>query len=351
MPCATIAQTTAAVPPHRLTQDDIKRTVRELFPMGGDRLEAAMAFFDGAKVASRYSVLPLEELRRRRGLTETMALYRECALPLGRQVANGCLQAAGLRPDEIDLVITVSCTGVLLPSLDAYIANDLGFRSDVRRLPITELGCAAGAAALAHARDFVLAHPGANVLVLAVELPTLSFQREDLTAANLISTALFGDGAAAALVTGREVPGARIVATRSHLFPNSLDALGFDLRTDGFHVVLARELPGIVRGGIARLVSELLADGGVSRAELAAFVLHPGGRRILEAISEELALAPSACQPSWDVLREYGNLSSASVLFVLHDWLTARRPARGSCGLVSAFGPGLTAELLLVRWN
>jgi alkylresorcinol/alkylpyrone synthase len=348
---ATIGPTSVAVPAHRLTQADVKEAVRALLALAPERLQAVLALFDGAGVEQRHSVLPVEALHRQRDMTETMAIYRAEAIRLGRRVASECLERAGVTPDAVDLVISVSCTGVMLPSLDAYLANDLGFRPDVRRLPITELGCMGGAAALSYARDFIAGHPGADVLVVCVELPTLSFQRHDLSAANIISTAIFGDGAAAALVTGREVPGARMIDARSHLFPRTLDALGFDLEEDGFHVVLGRELPALVRAEIGRLVDDLCDRNGLRRADLAAFVLHPGGRRILDAVADQLRLRPEDLEPSRAVLRDRGNVSSATVLFVLHEWMSTRPPPPGAHGLLGAFGPGFSSELAVLKWS
>jgi len=339
---ATIACTFVAVPEHAFTQDDVKRVLHDVLPS---------AFLHGSGVSQRHSVLPLEALQRPRTLGETMGLYREHSLRLGRTVAAGCLERAGVAANQVDLIVTVSCTGFMVPSLDAYLANDLGLRPDVRRLPITQLGCFAGAAALAHARDFVIAYPDAHVLVVSVELPTLSFQRGDASAGNLASTALFGDGAAAVMVTGRPVPGAAMLATASHLVPKSLEVLGFDLRDDGFHAVLGRALPQIVRAQAPALVRRLLDRAGVQRSAVSAYVLHPGGPRVLEAAVAALELRAEQIAPSWSVLREYGNLSSASVLFVLDRWMTDRRPAAGTHAVLGAFGPGFSAELVLLQWR
>jgi alkylresorcinol/alkylpyrone synthase len=190
------------------------------------------------------------------------------------------------------------------------------------------------------------------VLVVAVELPSLSLRREDVSPATLVSTALFGDGAAAALLeSGRRDRGVRILDTLSHIFPRSTWALGFDLQDDGFHSVLSKEVPLLLKTEIARLVRTLADRGGLHRDQLSCWVVHPGGRKILTSVEEELGLGGDATKPSWDVLRAYGNQSSASVLFVLHEWLTTHQPAPGSHGVLAAFGPGLSTEMLLLQWN
>ena len=356
----TIVSTVTAVPAYSASQQEMKDRLRALFPLEARRMEAALTLFDHAAVERRYSVEPLGTLGRRRGLTEHSEQYRDHAIALGRDVAARCLAGAGRRADEIDLLITVSCTGIMIPSLDAHLVNELGFRSDVRRLPITELGCVGGASALARARDFLVGFPEGRVLVVAVELPSLNMQSEDVSPANLVSTALFGDGAAAVLMEGRNgggngnghaTEGIKVLDTLSHIFPRSTWALGFDLQDDGFHSVLSKDVPLLLKTEIARLVRTLADRCGVTREQLSCFVLHPGGRKILGCVEEELGLMREATQPSWDVLRAYGNQSSASVLFVLHEWLTKRQPAPGAHGVLAAFGPGLSTEMLLLQWN
>ena len=341
-----------AVPEHCFEQEEVKRVLGPLLPVASTRLHAVMAMFDHAMVQRRFSVLPLEQLREPRSLSDTMALYRDSALRLGRKVAADCLAEAGVSARAVDLIITLSCTGFMIPSIDAYLAQDLGLRPDVRRLPITELGCVAGAAALARAHDYLCGHPDAHVLVVAVELPTLSFQPNDTSTAQLVSTALFGDGAAAVLLTGRpSVPGIVLVDVESHLFPKTLNLLGFDLRDDGLHVVLAKELPEALRASFGTVVDRLLSRAGIGRADVEYWAFHPGGKRILEAIEEALGIDRTSTQPSWDVLREYGNQSSVAVLFVLERWMKHHRPRPGAYGLLGALGPGLSTELCLLRWN
>jgi alkylresorcinol/alkylpyrone synthase len=353
-----IVRTATAVPAHAATQDEVKDRLRALLPLPARKLEAAMELFDHAAVERRYSVEPLAALGTPRGLGEIQRLYRENAIALGKKVAAEALAGAGVEARDVDLIITTSCTGIMIPSLDAHLCNELGFRADVRRLPITALGCSGGAAALARAHDFLVGFPEARALVVAVELPSLSIQRADISPANLVSTALFGDGAAAALLEGgirgdarpAGSGGVRMLETLAHLFPHSTYALGFDLQDDGFHSVLSKDVPGFIKSEIAQLVRTLAARRALSRDQLTCFVFHPGGRKILAFIEEELGLRREDTEPSWEILRNFGNQSSASVLFVLHDWLTKRQPAPGSHGLLAAFGPGLSTEMLLLGW-
>ena len=351
-PPITIAATATAVPPFCIGRDEVKRYLQRTFSLNDARLEAMLAIVDHSQVRQRYCIHPTETIIRHRGLDEVNREYADHAVRLGAQVVEEALTRAGLRASQVDLLITVSCTGVMIPSLDAHLANRFGFRSDVRRLPITELGCAAGAAALSYAADHLRAYPDATVLVVAVELPSLTFQRHDTSQANLISSILFGDGAAAAIVSGsRAASGPRIVRTESHLFPDSLDAMGFDLQSNGFHIVLSRDVPELIRKEVRGLVDRFLARAGVGREELGAFIVHPGGQKLLGFIETELGLTESDTECSWHVLREYGNQSSVSVLFVLHEWLARHTPRAGTHGLVAAFGPGFSANLLLLRWD
>lgn len=356
MPVITSVAT--LVPPFAATQDQVKAAFAPLFALEKRRLDAAMALFDHAEVSTRYSVLPLADVVAPRSLTETMRLYAAQARRLGEQVLRACLSGGERPADEIDLIVSVSCTGVMIPSVDAFLLDALGMRRDVVRLPITELGCVGGAASVARASDYLRAHPRARAVVLAIELPSLSLQRGDLSMDNLVASALFGDGAAAVLMAGDETPEAqaaragvvRVVDSLCYTRVASTDALGFDLHEDGFHAVLAKHVPANVREDLHEQVQRLTARAGIDMRALSAFVLHPGGKRILGAAEEALGLTRAHTQPSWDVLRDYGNQSSASVLFVLERWMNGRRPGRGTRGVMTAFGPGLTTELSLLEW-
>jgi len=354
-PPAVIASTATAVPEHVISREFVEEHIGRVFSLSGRRLEAVLEIVEHSEIDRRYSIFPVEYLIEPRPLEQISREYRDHSLCLGRRVAQQALDRAGIAPQEVDLIVTVSCTGFMIPSLDAYLAPELGLRANVRRLPITELGCAAGAAGLTLAWEYLGAHPEATALLVAVELPTLTLQRRDLSQANLISAVLFGDGAAAAVITGRPRRGPRILDSESYLFPDSLDAMGFDLRDTGFHIILSKEVPQMIRERIAGLVDGFLARHSLARNDLQAYLLHPGGQKLLRFMEEELGLCRRHTQPSWDVLRNFGNLSSASVLFVLHQWLT-QGPAKGQLrpgdlGLLAGFGPGFSAEMLLLQWN
>lgn len=350
-PPIRIASTATAVPSHVISRAMVKEQVGRVFSLSGRRLDAILDVVENSAIDRRYAILPVDHLIEPRPLTQISREYREHSVCLGRRVAQQALDRAGLAPQDVDLFITVSCTGLMIPSLEAYLAPEMGFRPNVRRLPITELGCAAGAAGLAHAWEYLRAHPDGTVLLVAVELPSLTFQRRDFSQANLISTLLFGDGAAAAVITGRPGSGPVILAGESYLFPDSIDAMGFDLQDDGLHIVLSKTVPQLVRDRIGGLVDEFLARQGVARKDIRAFVLHPGGQKLLSYMQEELRLCRCQVEPSWDVLRDYGNLSSASVLYVLNEWMVRDQVTAGDRGLLAAFGPGFSAEMLLLQWN
>ena len=240
----TIAATATALPPHTITRDDVKYYMGRVFDIPERKLEAMMSIVDNARVHNRYAIFPIEYTVEPRALSKTNEEYIEHAIKLGREAAEKCLQRAGLVPADIDLIITVSCTGFMIPSLDAHLIHLMGFRPNVRRMPFTELGCAAGAMALGRAADYLKAEPGGNVLIIAVELPSLTFQRKDISQANLISSILFGDGAAAVVVRGKPVHGPKILFSETYTFPDSLGAMGFDLRDSGFHILLGQGCAG-----------------------------------------------------------------------------------------------------------
>jgi alkylresorcinol/alkylpyrone synthase len=347
---ATIAGSATAVPPYVLSRDLCKNGIGGVFNLDGARLDSIREVIDNSAIDQRYCVFPPEYSIEPRPLAQISLEYQEKSVELGLQVTEQALAQAGMAVTDVDLLVTVSCTGIMIPSLDAHLATIMGFRSDVRRLPITELGCAAGAAGLARTWEYISAFPDRTALLVAVEIPTLTFQRRDVSQANLISAVLFGDGAAGVVVTGREAQGPRILASECFLFPNSLTAMGFDLRDTGLHIVLSKDVPDLIRERVKGLAQGFLARNGLRQEDISAFLLHPGGQKLLSFMQEELGLSRADTEVSWDILRRYGNLSSASVLFILNEWLVQKEMPSGSYGLLMAFGPGFTAEMILLQW-
>jgi alkylresorcinol/alkylpyrone synthase len=294
---------------------------------------------------TRHMVAPVEWLLQPRSLGERMRSYAEHAPRLARLATCRALAAAGVEPAQIDLVISVSCTGYLVPSLDVQLAAEIGLRPDVTRLPLTELGCSGGSAAVAAAHRHLAAFPDDHVLVVAVEVPSLTFQREDRSLDNLTAAMVFGDGAAAAVLgaEGTASGHLQVRGAASRLLPASAGALGFDLRDGGFHVVLDRRLSRLIEGSLRAVVDDFAARQGTGRP--AFYAVHAGGPRVFDAVAAALRLEPDDLALSRRVFREVGNVSSASILFSLAELSDV---AEGD-GLAIAFGPGVTIELTHLR--
>jgi len=276
---------------------------------------------------------------------------------LGEQALCVALQNAGLKPQDLGALLFTTVTGVASPSIDALLINRMGLPANIRRTPIFGLGCVAGAAGIARASDYVRAYPTQAAALVSVELCSLTLQREDLSVANLISSGLFADGAAAVIVTGTEfessgpeISGPKILATRSVFYPETEDMMGWNISEKGFRIILSTEVPTLIRKNLGRDVDAFLADNGHKRSDLKSFVLHTGGPKVLDASADALGLHNGQLDASWDCLRKVGNLSSASVLCVLEDVMKNRRPEPGTLGLLAAMGPGFCSELLLLEW-
>lgn len=348
----TLAGVHAVLPPYRYSQPELTSAFTDLClgPGSGQALLARL--HAGARVSSRHLVLPLEQYATLTGFGESNDLFIANAVQLGAAALSGALQRAGIRGDEVDVVISTTVTGIAVPSIEARIAQVVGLRPDVKRVPLFGLGCVAGAAGIARLHDYLVGHPNEVGALVSVELCSLTVQRDDRSVANLVASALFGDGAAAvvAVGAGRPEPGPRVVDSRSRLYPGTERTLGMDAGAGGLRIVLDARVPALVMEHLGADVRTFLAGHGLQVEDVGAWVSHPGGPKVIEAIEAELALAGDPLELTWRSLDQVGNLSSSSVLHVLRDTLDKRSPNPGTPGMLMAMGPGFCSELVLLRW-
>jgi alkylresorcinol/alkylpyrone synthase len=349
---ARIQSLATAVPPYTISTDMAQSMLRKLAAEWKLRPERLISILEHTCIESRHTVYPPDELLAEHTLGERNRAYVQTSVELGEQVVRRALDDAGLAAEQIDVMITVSCTGFMLPSVDAYLVNRLRMSPQVRRLPITELGCAAGAVGLSRAWEQLQVHPGCQVLLLSIELPSLTFQPNDRRLMQLVSSRLFSDGAAAVIVSAAETGrGPSLLGSRSYTIPGTLAEMGYELDQDGFHIILSAAVPELIRDTIRPQVENLLHDHGLSLADLRWCALHPAGPKVLQVVEKELDLAPEQLAASWKILRDYGNMSSASVLFVLDDMMRHAAAQPGEIGILVAFGPGMSGEIVLARWE
>jgi len=365
-----------ALPRHRVDQRNAREFAAALFGRAlGPEKQRLLEVFDHSGIETRHTCMPLEWYERPHRFGEANDAYIEHALSLSREASEKAIRAAGLEASDIDHVLFVSSTGLATPSIDARLANLLELREDIRRTPIWGLGCAGGAAGLSHARDMALADPEARVLLIALELCTLTFQHGDLDRRNLVATSLFSDGAAAAVIVGAEArsngtaeshlesrskrtsgateSGTRcsfeILASRSTLWRDTLDVMGWTVDEQGLHVVFSRDIPTIVRQWVRANLEDFLAENGAGLESLSRIIAHPGGPKVLGAYAESLGLDPEIFRHAREVLRTCGNMSSPTCLFVLERTLEAGDLEPRELALVAALGPGFSSEYVLIR--
>jgi alkylresorcinol/alkylpyrone synthase len=341
------------LPPHYADQERLIAAFRDAWTTQHFNVERLEELHRAVQVKGRYLALPLEDYVPLVSFAQRNAAWGRVGLELGEEAVLKALRQADLQPKDVDQLFFASTTGIQTPSLDAQLANRIPLRPDVKRTPTFGLGCVAGAAGIARAADALGGYPQGVAVLLTVELCSLTLQREDLSVANIIASGLFGDGAAAVVLTGPgrdEGTGPRIIDTRSVLYPGTERIMGWDVVDSGFKVVLSSKVPSLVREHIREDVDSFLVPRGLARQDIRHWLAHTGGPKVLEAFGAALELPAEALVRSWRSLRETGNLSSASVLFILEEFLRSGEAKPGDYGLLMAMGPGFCSELVLLQW-
>ena len=347
-----IVSAASAFPNHVYDQQAIAGALKNQWRDKLQNPEVIDRLHSHAQVERRHLSLPIEEYEGLQSWGEANSIWIETAEQLGHTAICRAITPHGIQPRDIDALFFTSVTGISSPSIDALLVNRMGLNPHIKRMPMFGLGCVAGAAGIARAADYLRAFPDQIAALLAVELCSLTWQRDDVSVPNLIATGLFGDGAAAVVLAGADTgfDGPEILATRSVFYPQTEDVMGWDISEKGFSLVLSPEVANVIESRLAADVDSFLSDEGTSRDQIGSWIIHTGGPKILEAVARALSLPDGALDASWDCLRRVGNLSSASVLVVLEDFLGRRRPQPGTYSVLAAMGPGFCSEFVLLRW-
>lgn len=351
-----IVATATGLPDHYYSQDDLIAAFRELWKERHFNLDRIEQFHRNVLVGGRYLALKMEEYFALRGFEDSNAAWTRVALELGERVVRDLLHKAGLAAGDVHQFMFTTVTGLAVPSIEARLMNRLPFARSLKRVPLFGLGCLAGAAGVARTFDYLDGHPEEAAILLSVELCSLTLQRDDLSIANIVSSGLFGDGASAVLMVGDRHPlaragQARAIASRSVFFPDSEAVMGWDIVSTGFKVVLSNDVAAFTRANLRPGLEEFLAERQLKLSDIKVWIAHPGGPKVIQAMTESLELPADALRLSLESLARVGNLSSSSVLFVLEETLKTVSPPQGTYGLLVAMGPAFSAEAVLLQWT
>ena len=334
------------------------RTTADILPMldgwlyeQDDRfIKKVKKIFEGAAVDKRYSIMDPEEVFTATSFEEKNDIYTREVIILGEQVLQKALEKANWDPQALDYIITVSCTGIMIPSLDAYLINKMKLRQDIVRLPVTEMGCAAGISGIIYAKNFLKANPGKRAAVIAVESPTATFQLDDFSMPNIVSAAIFGDGAACCLLSSHEEDnGPEIINEEMYHFYEAEHMMGFKLTNSGLKMVLDIEVPDTIASHFGDIIHPFLKKNNLEIKDIEYMIFHPGGKKIITTVEALFSGLGKNIDDTKEVLKEYGNMSSATVLYVLEQ-IMDRNPKQGEKGLMLSFGPGFSAQRVLLQW-
>ncbi|MFZ3579350.1 type III polyketide synthase [Virgibacillus sp. DJP39] len=351
------------VPSHELQQNKIKELVKLIFPYNEKQLERLMPVYDNAMIDKRQLVVSEDWLKNPHTFEERNELYQKFAIKYSLQAIDHCLTngiflKSTIPYDAIDMIAFVSSTGIATPSIDAHLINERPFRADIARMPLWGLGCAGGATGLSRVFDWITAHPDKNALLVCCELCSLTFQKDDASKSNIIGTALFGDGVGAALLIGEHSPLRynnkktipKIVKSSSHIEKDTLSVMGWDVTNNGLGVIFSKNIPSLVNSLWKYHLYSFLSDNQLSKEAVHSYIAHPGGKKVLDAMENVLDLSTNKLRHSYHVLKEHGNMSSATVIYVLEEWMK-EDILENERSVLSSLGPGFSSELLLLEWG
>jgi alkylresorcinol/alkylpyrone synthase len=358
-----ICSTGTATPRYNMSQEEIKRLVKDIFSYTTRQVERLLPVFDNACVHERQFVVEKSWFTKEHSFEEKNNLYQTLAKEYSVQAIDQCLQNNHFLTDSIpyeaiDMILFVSSSGISAPSMDVHVINERPFRKDIRRIPLWGLGCAGGAMGLSTASDWISANPEKTALVVCCELCSLTFQKGDVKKSNIVGTALFGDGISSALIVGKKSPylnyrkiaSPKVVSTSSLLKPKSIDVMGWDVTNRGLEVIFSKSIPSLVESFWKEHIESFLRDQHLSENDIHSYIAHPGGKKVLEAMEGVLHTSKDKLKHSYNVLSAHGNMSSSTVLYVLEEWMK-EKVGNNKRSILSALGPGFSSELLLLEWD